>query len=457
MRKAPEKAPSAVSGPPKVGAAKKVVLDERTYCFLTPVFGGGVRVDGQHKLSDPRTPVRVPSLRGQLRFWWRACNPRGLRSSGDLLAAEARVFGSTEGPSPLVLWIVKQPEPARDVAVLRDRFAAVEDRQARAYGAFPLRDPNEGIDHGVLHDHPGEWTVALSYPEELEEDIEAAFWAWAHFGGLGGRTRRGFGAVEEVRRGHGKKLAGIEEGWKRHVSGVDAPWPHLPSWDERRLRRKKGCKDGPAAQEYLLGILRRLRQGDIGRNKQADDVPGKHPGRSYWPEPDAIRKATGVSSPDHSRPVTQVEAFPRAAFGLPILFHFKDRRDPPDTRLLPRVKDKDDTLERKGRLASPLLLRPHRADDRSVEALAVVLVHPPPDDLVLVLGAEARKKHPQAHKLKKDELPVRSRPLTRDEALDIGLGGRPSPLVSSRGEVPVVSSRGEVLADPIERFLEEIR
>jgi CRISPR-associated protein Cmr1 len=48
-------------------------------------------------------------------------------------------------------------------------------------------------------------------------------------------------------------------------------------------------------------------------------------------------------------------AYPRAEFGLPIIFHFKDANDPPDTQLYPVFpgpgKIKAD------RMASPLILR----------------------------------------------------------------------------------------------------
>jgi CRISPR-associated protein Cmr1 len=429
-----EPAPAPTAHAARTSSHEEILHDERTYRFLTPVFGGGVRVNGQHKPHDGVTPVRVPSLRGQLRFWWRACNPHGCTDPEQLWKKEAVVFGSTNTPSRLGLSIVTAPGPARDVHVLKDRFVVVDNRHDRAYDAFPLRDPNQGIEHGVLHEHPGDWTIAVSYPGSITRDVEAAFWAWAHFGGLGGRTRRGFGAIEEVSRSRGT-LATIEDGWKRFVSGNEGvPWPHLQAFESRRLRTKSGgLKTGTDAQEYLLGVLRRLRQGDIGRRPQADDVPGMHPGRSYWPEPDTIRKLTGRWSPEHSKPVTQVEAFPRAAFGLPLIFHFKDRSDPPDTTLVPQVAG-----SLKGRLASPLLLRPHRALDGSIEALALVLAHPEPTGYVLV---ENKNKQ-------KPPYPVTRWKLTEHEALRLGVGGRPSPLVTMRGTL---------IADPIARFLEEIR
>jgi CRISPR-associated protein Cmr1 len=427
MRKAPERAPA-----PTGQILDELVREERSYRFLTPVFGGGVRVDGQKKPADPRTPVRIPSIRGQLRFWWRACNPRRCTSPAELLAAENEVFGSPTAPSPLVLSVLRAPEAAREVRVLKDRFGVVDGRDGRAYGAFPLRDTGQGVDHGVLHEHPGDWTLALRYPAGIAEDVEAAFWAFTHFGGLGGRTRRGFGAVAETARSRGA-LDTVDVGWRRFVSGLEVDWPHLPALGARRLRIKAGgwkSSEGALAQEYLLVLMRRLRQVDIGRRSDADDVPGRHPGRSYWPEPDTIRKLTGARSADHRNPVTQVEAFPRAVFGLPIIFHFKDRADPPETRLVPQVNG-----VQKSRLASPLLLRPHRAPDGSIEALALVLAHPAPTGLLLLEG-------------KRSPFPVTKWTLTQKEALNLGLLGRPSPLVTRSGAV---------VADPIDRFLEEIR
>jgi CRISPR-associated protein Cmr1 len=353
------------------------IIDEvRTYEFLTPVFGGGVKVDGQHKRTDPVTPVRAASIRGQLRFWWRACNPGGCRTSQELRAAEDAVFGSTAEPSRLSVEVVAQPATYAPMEVLAGKFDAVPGMEEIAYGAFPLRAEarsGAGDVHGVLHSYAGPWQVRFRYPSDVQSDMVAALWAFAHLGGLGGRTRRGFGAIVEVQPGSPPQ-ASLEAGWASHVRGLQVPWPHLPSWPEaaRRLvvRREPGWQSGLAAQKFLLGKLRELRQGTTGRRNGGT----KRAGRSFWPEPDEIRRLTGRAHSNH-QPEHPVRAFPRAAFGLPIIFHFKDEKggEPAQTMLVPRGYN---------RWGSPLVLRPHRGP-AGIEALAFLLDPRVPDDLEL--------------------------------------------------------------------------
>jgi CRISPR-associated protein Cmr1 len=434
MRKAPLDSPAPAS---RAVLATGLVRERHTYRFLTPVFGGGVRVEGHQKPSDPRTPIRVPSIRGQLRFWWRACNPQRCTTFQELHKKEAEVFGATSKTSSLSICVVTPPTQRQDFLVLDGKFNAVQGREGLAYGAFPLRDSTPNMQHGVLHKYTEEWALEFIYPECIRDDIATALWAWTHFGGLGGRTRRGFGAIEETTAKSALgapstiSLLSIEEGWKRYVHGAAVPWPHLPR--EPRLRiapHKQEWKEGVDAQNFLLGSLRKLRQGDIGR-KKADAKSGNRPGRSYWPEADSIREIVGQSAPAHKKRVTRVKAFPRAVFGLPIIFHFKDKGDPSDSTLLPKIAK--ETKER-GRLASPLILRPHRGANGEIEAVALILAHPPPAEVVLT-GKSLRT--PTAVETK----------LSESDARTMGVENRPSPLTKD----------GHVFVDPLERFLEEIR
>jgi CRISPR-associated protein Cmr1 len=105
--------------------------------------------------------------------------------------------------------------------------------------------------------------------------------------------------------------------------------------------------------------------------QQRNPGNGNRPGRSHWPEPDAIRRLTGQNSPNHVPKRTEgheiSNVFPRAAFGLPIIFHFKDTNagDPADHTLQAQGHD---------RLASPLILRPY-TDGRNWFAAALLLPH----------------------------------------------------------------------------------
>jgi len=417
MRKAPEKSPGML---PESGTRQGFVTEERSYRFISPVFGGGVRND---KTFDTVTPVRVPSIRGQLRFWWRACNPRGCATVAELHRAEAEVFGSTDNRSALVIRVVKQPGRPDLFEIFRER-SIVKDRTGLAYGAFALRgDEKAGTKHGVLWQYKDEWKLSFTFRRTIRQDIEAALWAWAHFGGLGGRTRRGFGAIAQE---EGPELPSIDEGWKEpYVKGLEVDWPHLSIDRAHCLRRGSASGPGEKTLNDLLRKFNEFRQAPIGRKPTPPG--GRHPGRSFWPEPDAIRAVTGTRDGKHKERVTTVDVFPRAAFGLPIIFHFQGKGDPPDCTLKP---------EDHGRLASPLILRPH--SDGSLDScrpLALVLRQPDAGETVLE-WKEKRQKHSRV---------VRTE-LTSDEAKGIGVGTRRSPLEKD----------GKIFTNPIERFLEEI-
>jgi CRISPR-associated protein Cmr1 len=404
MRPAPKKAPGTVP--------EKLVVEERTYRFITPVFGSGVEV----RKPDPVTPVRVPSIRGQLRFWWRACNPRGCTTISALYEAEAEVFGSTKNASPLSVHVAAGPKPGSASHVLEGKFGTVKGMEDIAYGAFPLRD-SQGQKHGTLTTFGDPWILRFTCPKPIAFDVETAFWAWAHFGGLGGRTRRGFGAIEQV----GGVLMSVVQGWKEYVRGIDVPWPHLPKECGTFVRRKAGFSSGLEAQKLLLGTMKKLRQSPTGRKPKPEYGDAKNPGRSYWPEADSIRELTGQRDRQHANPVTNVRAFPRARFGMPIIFHFKSTTDPKDTTLKPPEY---------GRFSSPLVLRPHAIGQGRYEAMAVVLRGPFPE--AILDGAPRTPTVPTT--------------LTQNEAATLGVGGRPSPLTKN----------GKIFTDPLLRYLEEI-
>lgn len=376
------------SKPPGFGVPGKTSeLQELTLrCrFISPVFGGGV----DPKRVDPVTPVRVSAIRGQLRFWWRATHAN--LSLEKLRDSEVKLFGGVHGdkptPSAISIDVSKQPQRMKrlEVFLRGNAFKLADDRLgALAYGAFPLRGLDPAKTHAPLfvYDDPFELVIRTRPAEgiDVRAELDRALWAWLHFGGLGGRTRRGFGALQLDHASHWT-LASIADGWPREPREDAVAWAVLPTSATGVRTAKTTTKTGTEAQEKLLELLWRMRQGDVGRKPNRP-----RPGRSYWPEPDAIRQIQEIRSGRHGQPIHQprIDKFPRAAFGMPIIFHFKtegSEREPTDTTLVPAVVKEDENGQRKlkplGRLASSLILRPHAAGG-VYEPMALRLDHPAP-------------------------------------------------------------------------------
>lgn len=387
----------------------EVVTQTRSYELITPLFGGG----SEPGKADSDMVIRGSGIRGQLRFWWRAC--RGGGFNGDLGAmkkAEDRLWGARSKPGEprpsKVQVCVKvtevgnrlQPFEIKPRGVKSYRAESVRGSGIPPYAVFPLQPKEEDVRrygikttiHPVLDNV--KFDLVITFPERERAEVEAALWAWETFGGVGGRTRRGFGAIRLVAV-DGKPVESpkardievtIREDLRKHV--IDGRWPDgVPHLSKHiRMVVSPNHSDAKKAWQHLVNELSRFRQQ---RNLNSD---GSKRGRSRWPEPDEIRRLTGFRSLKHARELSTVRKFPRAAFGLPIMFHFKDERegDPPTTML-------EGGTEGYQRLASPLILRPLACEGGRASGLAVILegtcVEHVPGGLVLKESVGEKKKH----------------------------------------------------------------
>jgi len=396
MRTSPEVPP-----PVQLKQDPGTTVQIRKYRLITPLFGGGV----EPGKPDEEQPVSGKAVRGHLRFWWRATQGGLYPSVADLKRAEDECWGATNKPSPVDVLLVSFESETRKHA-FKGRWrrnqrgqpawqVQSDDAVAPGYAAFPLRPKEDEsrkpdasvsgretpwVDYGPVLQGVT-FTLKLRYPDGLQDEVEAALWAWETFGGVGARTRRGFGALRLVEVDDAKQViadarAHVLAGLGRHVVG--GTWPDgIP-----HLSRSMQFKITGLPWQALIKKLQDFRQ---------DRNPGaahNAPGRSRWPEPDAIRRISGRWS--HKRghnPVHPVvNKFPRAVFGLPIIFHFKDGLkgpgdpadgDPYDTTLQGVERD---------RLASPLILRPlHHAGGTVGLAAILELQGPrtPPGGLIL--------------------------------------------------------------------------
>lgn len=316
-------------------------------------------------------PIRPSSIRGHLRFWWRATRGAKCPDANKLRKREDEIWGSTENPSPVIIEVV---------IVDRGKEYPCETTQGRGfkfennhppYVLFPFqgdknKKPAQCIS-GLI------FNLITIYPESLEEEICPAIKAWVNFGGIGSRTRRGCGALycEKLAPRDKNAIGSWSESWGKFTKGHTNK-PNWPLFPEKILVRESGKSDPLTSWSDVIGLMEDFRQGSVGRNGRF--------GSSRWPEPKTIRSVTHRSAhPQKPSPIPD-NAFPRAEFGLPIIFHFKDEDagDPKDTELLPVLNG-----EKKTRMASPLIIRPVMCRNGDILQMIMRLDTPSVDKVIL--------------------------------------------------------------------------
>ncbi|MEM8862489.1 MAG: type III-B CRISPR module RAMP protein Cmr1, partial [Chloroflexota bacterium] len=151
-----------------------------TLSLTTPIFMGD---SNSRQLASE---IRVPSIRGQLRYWLRAA--LGGKFGSDiaaLLKREDQLMGSTGAGSMIRLRVYENPR--RPLATAPR--AMLPHRQARSRNALS----NEAFVEGGTIQLNVNLRPGLS---ELPEELAAALLLWLNFGGLGKRSRRGFGSLK---------------------------------------------------------------------------------------------------------------------------------------------------------------------------------------------------------------------------------------------------------------------
>lgn len=354
--------------------------------LVTPLYGGGVKA-GE---VDTQMPIRASEIRGHLRFWWRLLYGDSNDSKG-MFKRECNIWGGIgdDGAtkSKVAIKVSKltkgskvklKPPFGYDEILDRDtnklKLVGPKLRYGHEYALFPFRDSTKETKNDAEQENKIAEACSITFhldisfskehllsEQQVEEVNEALRW-WASFGGIGARTRRGLGAV---------KVQGLEPVTRNEVTNkkgrLEFSSPKPDSSKELYIDDKFAEK----VWDHGIIRLKAFRQGaGFGRTRSSEkNIPG---GESLWPEPDSIRNISGYAykhqDPDKDRSSdnkTQ-NSFPRAAFGLPIVFHFKDSNsnqpndknfDPPDHTLEPSKENQE-------RMASPVIVRPYWDGDQ---------------------------------------------------------------------------------------------
>lgn len=409
---------------------------------ITPLLGGGART----RALDEITPVRVSSIRGQLRFWWRALVVHTCIDARDLAERETAIFGGMRGQN-------NKPQRSRvDMWVTRVHPSGIDPHDPSGDGTYALW-PARGTPAAPRREPGMRFTLHVRVPTPYRTDIERALRAWLLFGGLGGRTRRGCGsltAADEKNRaawlpqecsaneltrllGTNIELVSTDHDRPRKLPCSQTPRLHgatLAVW--QRLHPEPG-----EAWHQALHALEDFRQGAPDNGFPSRSHPDtrfararaprgenpRRPGRSRWPEPDAIRVLMRQHSRGHEpRYTARLPAWPRAGLGLPIISRFQpmgrkrgERYDPPEPGGQFTLVWQDKKGHTHDRLASPLIIKAMPLANGKFVPIALWLERAPPDGHV-VLTRDGKTVMPRSgapfdHLIDPDDTPL-YQPLT---------------------------------------------
>lgn len=327
----------------------KPIWNSMRCCLVTPMYGGGV----QAGIPDIKMPIRAAAIRGQLRFWWRLLAKKWGLQGEALRQAEWALWGGMETndikeQASKVFLRVKEikfkgkPVETQQREVLTALFTEYAPNMSSPlnYALFPAR-LTQGQAPSICLFKPDlkwelHWRLTASASENDKQQVLETLRWWAMFGGVGARTRRGCGAFVV-------ETCSVKE-IMQPISAEEAK-----EVDCCLVMSQESSQNAMGAWEEAVKRLRDFRQGEgVGRNKGCNKGHCR-PGRSRWPEPDAIRRITKHPCLRHQPEHPAGNIFPRGMFGMPIIFRFTGGGEPADIQLLPKDK---------GRMASPIIIRP---------------------------------------------------------------------------------------------------
>ncbi len=168
-----------------------------TFRIVTPMFIAGA--------DQSKAKLRAPSIKGALRFWWRALAYS--RFDGDLAKIhkqEAELFGSTKRVATVQLKLPPYRLASHEVGEIHTDFVTTNSGQSGndrpgarylGYGLMSAFGANAGRLDRPCFDHGNTFDVTFISKEQIPEDFIDSIRVFGLLGGLGSRMRRGFGCI----------------------------------------------------------------------------------------------------------------------------------------------------------------------------------------------------------------------------------------------------------------------
>jgi len=337
-----------------------------TYRIVTPLFLG----DADRKA----TAIRPPSVKGALRFWWRALNWGRIRDQCDndaealrrLHSEEAELFGAAaeennpHGQARFLLHAKYTPDTVKQEFAW-DRFSGIQYLLGQGLWHFREKLLRSCITPGSL-----EVKLRLKViSDEQKQQLQNTLLALGLFGGIGSRARRGLGSlaiqnIENETTGsvwiphNADELKTCRETLALRLS---CNIPPISAFSARSRLDISLQNDDPFQILNAIGEEFQLYRSWGKSNHQGIYKVGNRQAEQNFPEDHhAMRLAAHGSKPS---------ALPRrSVFGYPHNYFFSS--DKANVDIAPAG-------EGRGRRASPLFIHIHRFPDGTNAALQLLL------------------------------------------------------------------------------------
>jgi len=297
--------------------------------LITPCFCAGAQPDKQAE-------IRAPSIRGQLRWWFRTLGGFKSLAPTDVTEQEAWIFGSTSGEEGRAgKLMVRVSAPTNQKLTESTDQQAPNMAEPAGYLLFPLRQQVRKRSALPSFTLTILWRGEEKNWEDIQADIEALVAVFAHLGALGFRSRRAMGALAF----DGNPPLGLKEALSHFSSPSAILIKRLPA---------RSATDSITVLGSWLKTCRA--HGRSGQNENEKQSP-------YF------KFAKVDHDIGYNIPETRGNAAYRPALGLPIIQRTRNNTNNWEW----------DWQQRKGvgRFASPIILRPHRDSHGNWHALVI--------------------------------------------------------------------------------------
>jgi CRISPR-associated protein Cmr1 len=249
-----------------------VEIIKATYRVVTPMFISGA--------DQSKAELRLPSIKGALRFWWRAL--AWGRLNGDLVKIrqeENELFGSTDkefGQAGVLMKmkLVDSVDSFRESQDAKDW--KIKDWQSYVgYGLVKTRKIREYIKPGLR------FCICLSAKSQEDlQAIEKPLKALGLLGSLGGRSRKGWGSINlqslegAVNWSAPTTLKAYQNELDNLISNYEKPPIYTAFSSETKMELGKVQRSAEEAHKYLATIYKdAIRHGYNQREREQFGLP----------------------------------------------------------------------------------------------------------------------------------------------------------------------------------------